>query len=202
MGSRMCGRCDNSNGFGLGSQQRQASKSARAKRRPQLEVELTANVERLGSAGQRVQVAPGRMRNHLYPSKLALYVLGGRTLHLDGSLSSALSTPPTPAASGQSSSSSPSSAATQLQIVAQLEKIGSLSFTRRTTGQATLHGSVTSQNILSALQAGGIPLTEIDGEWQGESANDGIDHGKIKKLGEYVCKWLLSRLRDTINAKD
>lgn len=173
--------------------QRQASKSARAKRRPKLEVELTANVEHLGSAGQRVQVAPGRMRNHLFPSKLALYVLGGRTMHLDGSLSQSPSMTSHSAASGETSSSSPANAATQLQTQAQLENIGLLTFTRRTSSQDTLHGSVTPQNILSALQQLGVPLTQIEGEWQGEkSHDDGIDNGKIKKLGEYVCEWCLA----------
>lgn len=171
--------------------QRQASKSARAKRRPKLEVELTTNVDHLGAAGQRVQVAPGRMRNHLYPSKLALYVLAGRTMHLDGTLGQAPVSKESTSSSNPSSSL-PSTTITLAQITAQLESLGPLVFTRRTTGQDVLHGSVTSQNLLSALQERGVSLTDLDGEWQGKDNNEGLDHGKVKKLGEYICKYPLS----------
>jgi ribosomal protein L9 len=150
-------------------------------------IELTANVDHLGAAGQRVQVAPGRMRNHLYPSKLALYVLAGRTMHLDGSLGQALVSKEASSPSAMSPQL-PSTTITLAQITAQLEKLGPLVFTRRTTGQDVLHGSVTSQNVLSALQERGVSLTDLDGEWQGKDNNEGLDHGKIKRLGEYVCK--------------
>jgi hypothetical protein len=130
------------------------------------------------------------MRNHLYPSKLALYVLSGRTMRLDGSLGP-VSTPSTLPSKGKEASSTASLAmyaTTSQQLVEQVENVGPLLFTRRTTVQDTIHGSVTAQNVLSVLQDRGIALIELSGDWQGRDGNQGIEQGKVKKLGEYICK--------------
>lgn len=167
---------------------------ARFKRKPLTEVELTASVDNLGQAGQRVRVAPGMMRNHLYPKRMALYVLDGRTLALDGTLGSKKSA--TTAEAGPSSSnllldSAQASARKQVdegKLVEQLSKLEPLQFVRRTTGQDTLHGSVTTQDVLEALQAKGIEVSALEGDFQGQAGQDGIENGRIKKIGQYLCE--------------
>lgn len=177
--------------------QRQASKSARAKRRPQVEVELTAAVDKLGLPGQRVQVAPGRMRNHLYPSKMALYVLGGRTLQLDGTLRDPASSSQASSTPRSSSASASSPVISSREILDQIDKLGPLRFERRTTKENIIHGSVTAQTVLSELQARGVPLTALEGDWQAPAdTQDATEHGRVKKLGQYICGLAITYFSD------
>lgn len=193
-----------------GRPQRMASK-ARFKRKPLTEVELTAVVANLGEPGQRVKVAPGMMRNHLYPKRWALYVKDGRTLALDGTLGERREASPVAGSSAVSIEAGESSAriqADEAKVVQQLSKLGPVRFKRKTTGVDVLHGSVTAQDLLSELQARGIPLAELDGEFQAQAGRDGIERGRVKKLGEYLCAYSpsspLLRQADgigTVNAK-
>jgi ribosomal protein L9 len=134
------------------------------------------------------------MRNHLYPSKLALYVVNGRAVQLDGSygpLRTANESASSSSSSQDISSSITSSSAPVVEesrILQQLEKLGPLRFERRTTGQDMLHGSVTQQNVLTALQEAGVQIQEMNGDWAATAQADALDHGKIKQLGEYICK--------------
>lgn len=148
-------------------------------------------MDKLGLPGQRVQVAPGRMRNHLYPSKMALYVLGGRTMRLDGTLSDAPNSSSSSSVKPAAAASSTSHIITSRQIVDEIEKLGPLRFERLTTGQNSIHGSVTAQNVLAELQQRGVPITQLDGDWQTSADNESaLEQGKVKKLGHYICKSL------------
>ena len=164
---------------------------ARFKRKPLTEIELTAPVENLGQAGQRVRVAPGMMRNHLYPKRMALYVMDGRTLALDGSLGTKKAAP-TIAGQSKDLTTAPDAPARRPvdegKVIEQMAKLGPIRFTRKTTGQDVLHGSVTSQDVLSALQDKGVQLSDLEGEFQSQADVDGIENGRIKKVGEYLCK--------------
>lgn len=164
---------------------------ARFKRKPLTEVELTTGVENLGQAGQRVRVAPGMMRNHLYPKRLALYVVEGRTLALNGTLGAKKLDSPVFEPSRPVLETADTVARKQVdegKVIEQLSRLGPIRFKRKTTGQDVLHGSVTVQDVLAALQEKGVQLAELDGDFQGQAGQDGIENGRIKKLGEYHCK--------------
>lgn len=176
---------------------------ARTKAVPSLEIELTADVERLGSAGDRVLVKPGMMRNNLYPKRKALYVVRGRALSLDGQLG------PLPSATATTSTASTASApstsgisrSVQLQldeakVAEELRQLANspepLKFARRTRGQDVLYGTVTTQDVLALLQSQGLQLQELQGEFVSRTGDsEAVDRGRIKKTGEYIresCK--------------
>lgn len=135
------------------------------------------------------------MRNHLYPSKLALYVLHGRTLQLDGTLRERPQPrevlPEVPAAPRPASSAS--------QILEHLEKLEPLHFERRMLGQTAnagrLHGSVIVNNILHELQKRGVPITTLDGDWQSTSVEGAIEQGRVKRPGQYICEHCVTAQR-------
>ena len=175
---------------------------ARTKAVPSLEIELTADVERLGSAGDRVLVKPGMMRNHLYPKRKALYVVRGRALALDGQLGplpSATATTSTPStASAPSTSGVSRSVQLQLDEAKVAEELRQLSdsseplrFARRTRGKDVLYGTVTTQDVLVLLQSRGLQLQELQGEFMSKTGDsEAVDRGRIKKTGEYLRELL------------
>jgi len=57
---------------------------------------------------------------------------------------------------------------------------------RWTTGQSDLHDSVSSQDVLIALQERGIQLGDIQGEFVAQNGNTGIENGRMKSVGEYI----------------
>jgi len=206
---------------------RMASK-ARSKRPPSLEIELLKSIPNLGSPGQRVVVAPGYMRNHLYPKRLAMYVVRGRAMALDGqlrakptSIGSALSgsNPFELAADAHAPATSErakqrESAAllelTQAQLADELARLPTLVFARRTAGKTALHGSVSPQDIVSRLQELGVQVTELDGAFvpagaraqKGAKADEGgIEKGRIKSVGEYIFNVKLQKVTAPVRVK-
>lgn len=171
----------------------------------------------LGKAGTQISVAPGMMRNHLFPKKMARYVIRGRVLGFDGKLS-VNKDPPSAVSASDTAIQAQSIRQQDLEklhdqqrrlqedegriieqqqrleeerkrIVEQLSHLKPIVFKRRTTERSLLHGSVTPQDVLAALQKRGIQLQQIEGSFSSsKDIDEGIENGRIKRTGEYVCE--------------
>lgn len=138
------------------------------------------------------------MRNHLYPKKLALYVIRRGTLNLDGSiaktlpLSSTTQSLPTPAPSiSDLASERAKQSEAKAMLFKQLSTLGPLRFMQPTKSPSadTLYGSVSDKDILGQLQARGLAISELDGSFVADqSRTDGVEGNRIKRLGKYTCK--------------
>lgn len=112
-------------------------------------------------------------------------------MRLDGTLIDAPNSLPSSSPNSAAAASSTSPIITSRQIVDEIEKLGPLRFERLTTGQDAIHGSVTGQNVLAELQQRGVPITQLEGDWQTSAASESaIQQGKVKRLGHYICKSL------------
>lgn len=174
------------------------------KKRTTVDVELTRDINPLGTAGTRVSIAPGFMRNHLYPKRLALYVIRGRTLQLDGKLGQApvAATKPSLQAIIEGGQRSLDAAQVALErqrkqlsetaVLEQLTLLGPLRIPRRVTVGRTIHGSVSAKDIFAEISRKGIQLEKPKGtiqEPRQQQAGTGFNAtNRIRQLGQYICK--------------
>ena len=109
-----------------------------------MEVILIKDVDKLGKAGSVVKVKDGFARNLLFPKKLAMSVTAGNLKKLEAEKQKALQ--------GLEQK--------KQEALATKERLDKLSLTIPASAQdeASLYGSVTAQDISSALKEEGIEL--------------------------------------------
>lgn len=132
-----------------------------------------------------------------------MYVVRGRALGLDGTLQA-------PKPSAEAASSSPYSdlasqsftpsqlskqrenaailELSQAKVAEELNRLPTIVFTRRTAGATALHGSVSTQDLLTRLQEMGVQLTALDGQWVSDSKDASVEKGRAKSVGQYECE--------------
>ncbi|KAF9385035.1 hypothetical protein CPB97_005185 [Podila verticillata] len=152
----------------------------RWKSQKSVEVTLRANVQGLGKPGDVVTVAPGRMRNQLYPMRLANYIDKNAQIIKDATVAgqSALK-------SAQEATQAYQQAAKKEQRIVQLQELrhrlqalGPLVFARAVNeilpGSKTIFGSVQAEDVVRELkEKHGINVDKVT-----------VQGTKIKSVGD------------------
>ncbi|KAG0233110.1 hypothetical protein BGW42_007698 [Actinomortierella wolfii] len=123
-----------------------------------IDVTLRANVEGLGKPGDVVSVKPGRMRNQLYPMRLADYIDKNARAALSATIESqdAASRLKSINEAAEQSAKKERHIVELQQLKNKLEKLGPLVFVRAVNevvpGSKTIFGSVAAEDVVKELK--------------------------------------------------